>query len=421
VTIRSNVVLNLAGHAAPLAAALALMPPLVFRLGPERFGFLALAWVLVGYFSLFDLGLGRALAKLVAERRGTAREPELPTYARTALGLTLLLGVGAGTVLFAAAGPLCRDVLGLSNELRSDAADALRVLALCLPLVTVTAALRGMLEAGGRFDWVNGIRIPVGIATFAAPLAVTPWSASLFALALALAAVRLAAFVAHWLACARLYPALTAFGAPRGDAARDMLATGAWMTVSNVVGPLMVYLDRFVIASLLAVSAVAYYTAPYEVVSRLWLIPAAVTGVLFPVMAAAEPARLAELYRKGTAAVLAGVVPLALAAIALAPQWLGAWLGAEFAQKAALVAQFLCVGAAVNCLAYLPFTVLQARGRADVTAKVHLVELPIYLALLAVFVPKSGIEGAALAFAMRCGLDTLVLFFLARRCVPAVR
>jgi len=48
--------------------------------------------------------------------------------------------------------------------------------------------------------------------------------------------VRVVAFVAHWVACARLYPSLTALGWPQAGAAREMLAYGAWLTVSSVVG-----------------------------------------------------------------------------------------------------------------------------------------------------------------------------------------
>lgn len=415
--IARNALLNLAGHAAPLLAALLLVPALVSRLDAERFGFLALAWALVGYFSLFDLGLGRALSRLVAERTGTPREGGLPVLSRTALSLTLALGVVAGIALFAAAGPLCEGVLNLSPAVRPEAETALRVLALSLPLVTLTAALRGLLEAGQRFGWVNAIRVPLGILTFAAPLVATWWSASLVALAGALSLVRLAAFAAHWVACARLYPALLGLARPRGEATSEMLGYGVWLTVSNVVGPLMVYIDRFLIAGLLTVSAVAYYAAPYELVTRLWLIPAALTGVLFPAMAAAAPDRLATLYRTGIKAVLVAVFPLALVAMLFAPEWLQAWLGPEFATQGARVAQLLCFGAAVNCLAYLPFTLLQARGRADLTAKTHLAELPAYLLVLWALVERWGIDGAALAWALRCVADACLLFWLARRAV----
>jgi len=415
--IARNTVLNLGGHMAPLLAAVFLVPPLVMRLGVERFGFLALAWALVGYFSLFDLGLGRALARLVAERRGTPAQASLPALSGAALSLTFALGCVAGAALFAGAGPVCEVVLKFSPALRGEAESALRVLACVLPFVTVTATLRGLLEAGRRFDWLNAIRVPLGILTFAAPLVATAWSVDLVAVTLALASVRIAAFVAHWLVCARLFAALVGLRAPLGTAAAEMLRYGAWLTVSNVVGPLMVYIDRFVIGAVLAMAWVAYYSAPYEVVTRLWVIPAAVTGVLFPAMAAAAPERLGALYRTGLKAVMLAIFPLVLVATLFAPEWLGAWLGPEFAARGARAAQLLCLGAAVNCVAYLPLTLLQARGRADLPAKAHLAETPVYLVLLWVLVERWGIEGAAAAWALRCAADAAALFVLARRAV----
>ncbi|HJS79263.1 MAG TPA: flippase, partial [Vitreimonas sp.] len=416
--IARNALLNLGGHAAPLLAAVFFVPPLVMHLGVERFGFLALAWALVGYFSLLDLGFGRALSWLVAERRGTPREAGLARLSRTALSLTLALGLAAGVALFALAGPVCETLLKDSPGLLHEAQGALRVLAWVLPFVTVTGTLRGLLEAGQRFDWVNAIRVPLGVLTFAAPLAATLWSADLVAMAIALGVVRIAAFAAHWAVSARLYPALVGFRLPLGSAAGEMFRYGAWLTVSNVVGPLMVYIDRFVIGAVLAVAAVAYYSAPYEVVTRLWLVPAAVTGVLFPAMVAATPARLGALYRTGSKAVLLAIFPLVLFATLFAAEWLRLWLGPDFAAHGTRAAQLLCLGAAINCLAYLPLTLLQARGRTDLPAKAHLAELPIYLVLLWILVGSWGIEGAALAWALRCAADAAVLFSLARRAVP---
>ena len=166
-------------------------------------------------------------------------------------------------------------------------------------MVTLTAALRGLLEAGKRFDWVNGIRVPLGVLTFVAPLAVSMATPHLAALCAALAVLRVLALAAHWAACARLMPALAGPGMPRKQAAAEMLGDGAWLTVSNVVGPLMVYVDRFVIGAMLSVAFVAYYTAPQEAITRLWTIPAALTGALFPAMASAGAVAARELYRKG--------------------------------------------------------------------------------------------------------------------------
>ena len=275
------------------------------------------------------------------------------------------------------------------------------------------------MEGGQRFSWVNAIRIPLGVLAFAAPLAATYVAPGLVGLAWSLALLRLVALLAHWIACVRLFPGLAVLGVPTPAAARELLGQGAWLTVSNVVGPLLVYLDRFVIGALLAVSAVAYYTAPYEVITRLWLIPAALAGVLFPAFAASDRGLLLARYRTGIKAVLATLFPLALGGALFAPEWLEAWLGPEYARQGAPAARLLCIGVLLNGLAYLPFTLLQARGRADLVAKVHLAELPLYLALLAFAVPAFGIAGAGLAWSLRCAVDAAILFWLAaRRVLP---
>ena len=56
-----NTILNVLGYGLPMLVAIFAIPLLVKGLGTERFGILTLAWVIIGYLSLFDLGLGRAL------------------------------------------------------------------------------------------------------------------------------------------------------------------------------------------------------------------------------------------------------------------------------------------------------------------------------------------------------------------------
>src|SRR6266481_8921050 len=94
-----NTVWNLIGSGAPMAVAVFCIPILIGGLGKERFGVLALAWALIGYASLFDLGLGRALTQLVARKLGAGEDREVPTLVWTSLLLMLLLGVVGATVV----------------------------------------------------------------------------------------------------------------------------------------------------------------------------------------------------------------------------------------------------------------------------------------------------------------------------------
>ena len=66
-----------------MAIALVTIPMLIEGIGRERFGVLTLAWIILGYFSLFDLGLGRALTRLAAEKLGLGLETSIPPLVRT--------------------------------------------------------------------------------------------------------------------------------------------------------------------------------------------------------------------------------------------------------------------------------------------------------------------------------------------------
>src|SRR5690349_6169557 len=88
-----NTTWNMVGQVVPLLVAAILIPMLIRRLGVDRFGVLALAWTLVGYFGLFDLGLGRALTKVVSEALAGGKEADAAGAVWTASAI--LMGAGA--------------------------------------------------------------------------------------------------------------------------------------------------------------------------------------------------------------------------------------------------------------------------------------------------------------------------------------
>src|SRR5437773_929252 len=112
-----NTVWNLLGNGAPMLVAVVCIPILIRGLGKERFGVLTLAWALIGYASLFDLGLGRALTQLVAQKLGTGEERKIPSLAWTSLLLMLLLGL-AGTACILLISPwLVHSAVNVPDEL----------------------------------------------------------------------------------------------------------------------------------------------------------------------------------------------------------------------------------------------------------------------------------------------------------------
>ena len=83
--IKANVAWNFLGTGVPLLAGLVAIPLLIEAMGTPRFGILSLAWVIVGYFSFFDLGLGRAMTHLIAQKTGSGQESEIPSVVRNGM------------------------------------------------------------------------------------------------------------------------------------------------------------------------------------------------------------------------------------------------------------------------------------------------------------------------------------------------
>ena len=416
-----NTVWNLIGQGAPLLVALFAIPLLIKGLGTARFGVLTLAWAVVGYFSLFDLGLGRALTKLVAEKLGAEQAEDIPRLICTALALMGVLGI-IGALVAASISPwLVYDILKIPHALQGETLNAFYLLSLSIPVVISAIGLRGVLEAHQRFDLTNIVRIPLGIFTFLGPLIVLPFSNSLFPVVAVLVGVRILTCGVFLALCLRQVPALRHNIRPQRTMVWPLISFGSWMTVTNIIGPLMTYMDRFLIGALISVTAVAYYTTPYEVVTKLLLISGALVGVLFPAFSttlAQDRARTTQLFGRGVNYIFLAFFPLLLVIVTFAHEGLSLWLGEEFADNSAFVLQWLAVGAFINSIAQIPFALVQGAGRPDLTAKMHLIELPFYLLTLWWLLGVFGIKGAAVAWVVRVSIDTLILFVMVRFLLP---
>jgi O-antigen/teichoic acid export membrane protein len=190
------------------------------------------------------------------------------------------------------------------------------------------------------------------------------------------------------------------------------------MTVSNLISPLMVNMDRFFIGAFVSVGAIAYYATPFDMITKVLVVPGAITSVLFPMFGAlhrTDPTETQRLYRKGLRTVFLILAPILLGLGLAAPWILLHWLGPTFAQHGSGVMRILCLGVLINALATVPFAFIQGMARPDLTAKFHLAEAPLYMAVLWVLGTKFGIVGVAWAWATRVTLDLVLLILAAQR------
>jgi O-antigen/teichoic acid export membrane protein len=193
---------------------------------------------------------------------------------------------------------------------------------------------------------------------------------------------------------------------------RELLHHGGWITVSNIVSPLIVYVDRFMIGAIMTASAVAYYSVPADALSRIVIVPVSLASVLFPMFASKTLSRVnnLKLLLNSTLAIAVVVVPTMLCAIAFAGPILRLWVGPEFELKSTQVFQVLAIAFSCNAMAQVPFLALQAMGRSRIVALSHLVQLPVFVAAAGFATIHWGILGTAAAWCLRVFLDTTLLY-----------
>jgi len=411
-----NSLLNFIGQVVPLLVGVGTIPFIVRGLGTDRFGLLSLAWVILGYFAIFDLGLGRATTKLVAEVLGKGEENQVPRLVWTAVTVQMILGI-VGTLALVGITPLLVErILNIPTELVDEAKTTFYILAFSIPVVLVSGSFRGVLEAAQRFDLVNPIKIFTSVLTFLLPLVGLLLGFSLPDIVALILLARFGALVLFTVLDFRLIPELRRYSKSFKFFLR-LFSFGGWMTVFNIASIILTYLDRYLISSLLSLTALTYYSVPCEIVTRLWIIPASLNMTLFPAFSALkamnDKQRLGTLFTRSLKYILLLVGPVILVIGLFAKEILQIWLGADFAAKSTLVLQVLALGGLIDALARAPSVLLQGIGRPDLPTKFRLLVLPIYGSIAWLLVSQWGIIGAALAWTMRVVMEALMLFMAA--------
>jgi O-antigen/teichoic acid export membrane protein len=343
---------------------------------------LTLAWVVPEYFVFLDLGLGRASSKYVAEALGREDKEHVSRFAWTAVIVQMVIGCLGALALIGLAPFLTDHLLNVSPTVASEAKVMFALAALSIPVVLVSNSFIGFLAAGQRFDLVNGVSVSFNLLSLLLTfLGVLYFDWNLNDIVAALVVGRVLTLGVYYRLCTHVF---SSFRRARFHPAelRRLLAFGGWITVFNAIVPILLYLDRFMIGASLTVTAVAYYSVPYEIVTRLWVIPTSLVATLFPAFSTligqGQPERLASLLARSMKWMLLTLGPAVIVTTALAKEILQGWIGSDFAQESALVLQILALGILINSMVHVQYAMIQALGRPNLTAKFHLLQLPLH-------------------------------------------
>jgi O-antigen/teichoic acid export membrane protein len=256
------------------------------------------------------------------------------------------------------------------------------------------------------------------VYSFAAPLLVLPFSNSILYIIFILIAGKFFGCIVQFYLCFKVVDSLTDKISISRSSFSKLMRLGSWMAVSNIIAPLLFYSERFFITGIISLTAVTYYATPNEMVTKLLLISGALLGVLFPALSTsfyADPNRTRMLFNQGIKLIFIILFPMTLAIVTFSEEGLRLWLGDTFARESTIVMQWMAVGVLIQGLGHISFATIQGAGRPDMTAKLHFVELIIYIPLIILFAQRYGITGVAWIWVTRIGIDALILTYFSRR------
>ncbi|HEX8308803.1 MAG TPA: flippase [Allosphingosinicella sp.] len=397
----------------PSVLTLVTVPLYLHFVGVERYGVLALCWVFLAYSAFMDLGLGLAVARRIAQSRDGDGEDAAEAL-WTAIWLSLGLGLAAGAAVYAGGLYYFGNMAKVAPTFRSEVAAAIPLMAAAVPVLMLSGVLSGALQGRERFLALNSAQVLGNALGAVLPLVLAYfWSPVLPVLVAGALLGRLVPVPLLFALCRRAVP-LRGISRPSGACARSLLGFGGWVSLTTIAVAVLSSADRLMIGGMIGAAAVSVYTIPYNLMSRIYIVPHSLSPVLFPRFAWLDESERQNLVLHGLQTIAAIVTPLLIGAVMLVKPFFTLWIGPELTQAALPLSYMFAVGFWFYCIGYPAIGLLQATGRPDLVSKLFLAQIVPFIGANLLALSMFGLVGAVLVFLVRLPLEAIALVLLAR-------
>lgn len=331
-----SISVGLVGQGAALAVNLVATPVLIHAFGTQTYGLYLLMFTVTNHILLGTLGAGAVVTRQVTDfsagRDGRALRRTL-AYASAFYGAVAALGASVGWGL---APWVARAVLRIEGVAAEEVVFVLRAASCASAALVFMELVLSALQGMQRFGWqaVASLLQYTGFLAAAAALAQSGrdihsiavlfagWSFALSTVGLGLV----------W-RCARDVPD-EGSGRP---SLSGFLRYGLGGGLSRFSWIVITQFDRVYLARVASLAAVTIYSVPAGLLQRMQVVRSLVSNALIPMMGElrgeSQRGELRRIYLKSNRFVLWITLPVLVGLFALMPQFLGLWLGGDFASK----------------------------------------------------------------------------------------
>ena len=408
---------TLAGSALPLAVSFISTPFIIRFLGAESYGVLLLVGLIPTYFTFADFGMGVASTKFAAEAFGQGdREKEREiVWTATMVAAISSLVVAIPIFVFSYAIVVA---LNVPEHLLTTASVALKITSAAFVFGVIASVLNSPMLARLRMD-LNTVTQAVPRILLAA---VTPFilyfgGGIVGAVSWAFI-IGVATFAVVFYFSGRLLPGLYRPVFSR-ELLKPLFRVGGALAMSGIAAVLLANLEKLILTRVTSVETLAYYSVASTLAGVAIMFGLAMHQSLVPAFAQLlEPDKRDEmktLFSRTVRMNIIGMAPLFASFFVIAGPFFTIWAGPEFGRESTQPFHIIIVASLFSLWTFVPVSVLLAKGRMDVLAKVYWIELVPYIALTAFLTYRFGAVGAAIAWSVRVLIDTCIMAYFGTR------
>lgn len=425
-SVRRNVIANVCGRGWSAILSFAVVPFYLRILGVETYGLIGVFMSLIAIFGLFDLGLGNALNRRLAQLSVDAgREQEMSDLLRTLEVIYWLMGILIGTIIFFLAPLVARYWIQpeqLSVETATMGLTLMGVAIACQwPKALYTSGLVGMQSQVVLNITSSLMQTVLNVGGVIVIWLVAP---TIQALMTWYIVVGLVESLIMAVLLRRRLPHAPEHGKFRAQVLSSIWRFAAGMTGISVLAVILTQLDKVILSKMLSLEEFGIYTLAWRVASGIYYLVSPVTTAFFPrfsqLVALHDERELARLYHRGSQLLAAVVVPVAVILVIFPTDFVRLWTGdVELAAKTGALLGLLAAGTALNGLMNMPLLLQLAYGWTRLVFFTNLVAVLLLAPLIYLSSLRYGGIGAGWVW---LGLNAGYLVFLVqmmhRRLLP---
>ena len=410
--IKTNSAINLVGYVIPMLVMLITIPLYLNAIGVERYGVLALVWLIIGYAMFMEIGLGKATATEIAKIELHAFKAKSEIF-WTSIYVNLFLGAIAALLVGIIGGYLIQNIFIMSDSIREEASSSLVWIVTAVPVALISSVLNSSLEAVNKFALLNKIQVTGNILFHVIPLLIAiNYSSKLDDVIAASIIVRLALIITLLYFCIK-YVVGNIFTSFKKEQAKKLLSYGKWIGLSTMIAPALETFDRAIIGATIGPAGVSFYTVAYQLTSRIRIIPSAISRALLPPLSAASNESAININQNSYIAIAKFMTPLLIAIGLFLKFFVFLWVGSEIALHVLPVSYIFLIGMLANSICIVPVTYLIASKKAKILSIVYLYEIIPFIFLVYLLSYKWGVVGAAIAWVARVFADLIIMSLIA--------